>query len=133
MKKEVIAKLIAPNYDVDKIKQERKELYLQGMNNLRKQNEQENDYEKAYALLKQAAEMNDPYAIAEIGWFYLNGHFVKKDIRKAKELFEHASGKSSNPKGAFIWEQFITRTRQKDYFAKANEYFNTSVSFALRD
>lgn len=133
MKKEVIAKLIAPNYDVDKIKQERKELYLQGMNNLRKQNEQENDYEKAYALLKQAAEMNDPYAIAEIGWFYLNGHFVKKDIRKAKELFEHALERG-NPKGAFylgtIYQLGLGR---KINFAKANEYFNTSVSFALRE
>lgn len=133
MKKEVIAKLIAPDYDIDKIKQERKELYLQGMSHLQQQNEQENDYEKAYALLKQAAEMNDPYAIAEIGWFYLNGHFVKKDIRKAKEFFEHALGRG-NPKGAFylgtIYQLGLGR---RVNFTKAMEYFNTSVSFALRE
>lgn len=133
MKKEVIAKLIAPDYDIDKIKQERKELYLQGMSHLQQQNEQENDCEKAYGLLKQSAEMNDPYAIAEIGWFYLNGYFLKKDIRKAKEFFEHALERG-NPKGAFylgtIYQLGLGR---RINFTKAMECFNTSVSFALRE
>ena len=48
------------------------------------------DYMTAFELLSRASELGDANAIYNLGLFYKNGIYVKRNYRKAVSLFQHA-------------------------------------------
>ena len=49
-----------------------------------------NEYEEQFKCTRFAAQKNDTFAIANLGWHYQTGNGVQKNYSKANELFEKA-------------------------------------------
>ena len=50
--------------------------------------EEKGDYEKAFEWASKGAKLNNIKSIAVLGYLYLNGKYVKRDLEKAKELLD---------------------------------------------
>ncbi len=133
MKLEKFIKLHAPADDLDIISKDRRGLYDAAMSYLNQAEDSKNDYKAAYPLLKEAAKKKDLFAIAELGWFYLNGYHVKKDLSKAHELIRYTFERG-NSKGAYYFGVIHRKGKgaQTNYI-KAIEIFNVSATYALRE
>ncbi len=58
------------------------------------------DYARAFALNAQAAELRFPDAVLAMGWFYLNGRGVARDLDRAQQWYRR-SARDGEPSAMF--------------------------------
>ena len=82
---------------------------------------------KAIEYYQKASDLNNPYAITNLGSMYLNGEGVKQDINKASELFLKG-GENGDPTGyanlGVIYHEKQDMTKAIKYYQKAADMGN---------
>jgi len=97
-------------------------LYNRSLQSLTGQHAQE-DAQKAFALNAQAAESGIHDAVLAMGWFYLNGVGVEKDIEEARHWYRK-SARQGDSKAMFSLGQMAFDDRD---YADAMVWFRRAV------
>lgn len=79
--------------------------------------EDKKDSLTAFQYLRQAADLEQPDALCDMGYYYLNGFIVSKDISKAIDYYEHSAKLgctvSYNYLGSiYFWNKYGVKNRQ---------------------
>lgn len=80
--------------------------------------EDEKDSLTAFQYLRQAVDLEQPNALCEMGYYYLNGFIVSKDISKATEYYERGAKlgytAAYNHLGSiYFWDKYGVKNRQR--------------------
>lgn len=95
--------------------------------------EWENDSITAFLYLRKAADLGHPDAINDMGFMYLNGYIVEKDINKAINYFKSAADAGyvdaySNLGIIYYWKEYGLKDRRK-----AAEYWRRGAELGTPD
>lgn len=97
-------------------------LYNRSLESLTGQHARE-DAEKAFSLNAQAAESGMHDAVLAMGWFYLNGVGVERDIERARQWYRK-SARQGDPRAMFSLGQMAYDDRN---YADAEIWFKRAV------
>jgi len=126
-------KLPSAQYDVLAYNKKRRALYLKGIDYFYGRNGRAANDETAYQLIKRSADMNDPYAIASTGSFYLSGKIVAQDYSAALKIYEEMYERL-NPNAAYnVGIMHKKGLGTEIDFEMAKKCFADSLAFAARE
>ena len=90
----------------------------------------------AFQYLRQAADLEQPKALCDIGFYYLNGYIVSKDISKAIDYYERSARlgctEAYNHLGSiYYWNKYGVENRQRaaSYWKQGAEAGNPECQY----
>ena len=80
--------------------------------------EDKNDSLTAFEYLRQAVDLEQPNALCEMGYYYLNGYIVSKDISKAIDYYERSAKLGCLVSYSYLgliyfWNKYGVKNRQR--------------------